>query len=437
MASQDHTLHIQFAGEQEFLEQYRSHLAEGRVLVDPSSVPGPGSVVRVQLALPVKGYVLEIQGRVEESAGPGATVVFENVDERSWRDIEACARFVEKRRGRVLVVDDDIPFGELMAQVLEEQDIGVLTASTPIPALSVLRDTPVDLIITDIVMPRMDGLEFADTVRQLPLAEHTPILFVSGADLDEGEWAAARRLGDGVLEKPMDIDDFARRVKTLIDVGSTRRPKPSHPGVEVKRLSQEEVDRRLRLAEIAEGRLQRLGARTWRSDDRLQVYGEIALPGIQQPFDQSPIAMCAFLAIGHDRVQFTTPRFLSELDAIPFLDFVEATDMAAALRGIIEERERNCMAALRRLQALGLKTRTDSDGFCVLAQRQVSGDKVLLKAVQPGRITMVAINGVSLGDVMSDEERTLELADVESGLELEMDLDTLRQRARARIQVES
>jgi two-component system cell cycle sensor histidine kinase/response regulator CckA len=78
----------------------------------------------------------------------------------------------------VLVVDDQDVVRDVMRLALESAGYDVVTASTPSRAIELVRDTPVDLLITDVVMPEMDAFELAGEVtRELP---EIRVLYTSG-----------------------------------------------------------------------------------------------------------------------------------------------------------------------------------------------------------------------------------------------------------------
>jgi PAS domain S-box-containing protein len=106
--------------------------------------------------------------------------------------------------GRVLVVDDEVPVGEYMRELLESWGLHVTFAPGPHAALELLEQAPVpfDAMITDQAMPRMTGLQVARTLRGL--GRDLPVLIYSGysdgidrADLDAAGVSA-------VLRKPVD-----------------------------------------------------------------------------------------------------------------------------------------------------------------------------------------------------------------------------------------
>jgi two-component system chemotaxis sensor kinase CheA len=101
------------------------------------------------------------------------------------------------RRQRVLVVDDALAIRELQRSILERAGYEVVTAGDGAEALELLAGLPADLVLTDVEMPRMDGLELARAIRGTETIAATPILMLTSrgdeADRRRGLEAGADR----------------------------------------------------------------------------------------------------------------------------------------------------------------------------------------------------------------------------------------------------
>lgn len=116
----------------------------------------------------------------------------------------------------ILIVDDYAPNHRLMSFVLEQSGYAVVSALDGIHALDCLALMPIDLIVTDLTMPRLDGIGLTERVRADARFRHVPIIVVtaSGKEAD-----AVRATGVGVdafLTKPVDSEDLARAVAALV-----------------------------------------------------------------------------------------------------------------------------------------------------------------------------------------------------------------------------
>lgn len=114
----------------------------------------------------------------------------------------------------VLVVDDDKNTRRLLKAVLESENYTVSTAENGQDALGVMDAEHIDLVIVDIMMPKMDGYDFTKTVREND--DNMPILMISAKQLP-----ADRRKGflvgiDDYMTKPVDEVEMLLRVKALL-----------------------------------------------------------------------------------------------------------------------------------------------------------------------------------------------------------------------------
>ncbi|WWL45111.1 response regulator [Pseudomonas parakoreensis] len=114
----------------------------------------------------------------------------------------------------ILVVDDEYLIADILGYALEDEGFMVVKASNGQKGLEVLERERPSLIITDFMMPVMDGLEFATAVRALPSVNHLPIILMSGAQAHIGMQRSD--LFNAVLAKPFKIDLMIAEVRSLL-----------------------------------------------------------------------------------------------------------------------------------------------------------------------------------------------------------------------------
>ncbi|MBY3624310.1 response regulator transcription factor [Acinetobacter sp. CUI P1] len=115
---------------------------------------------------------------------------------------------------KILVVEDDKHVRKLMNAVLKREGYEVLTAENGIQALEVLEVQHIDLIILDIMMPGMDGYEFAEVLRN---ANNTiPILMATAKQLPEDKKKGFRLGTDDYMTKPVDTEEMLLRIQALL-----------------------------------------------------------------------------------------------------------------------------------------------------------------------------------------------------------------------------
>jgi two-component system chemotaxis sensor kinase CheA len=112
-----------------------------------------------------------------------------------------------QRRSRLLVVDDAMTVRELQRSILERAGYEVLTAVDGVDAMARLAEGPVDLVLTDVEMPRMDGFALTEAIRAQPNRSNVPVLILtsraSEADRQRGLEAGA----DGYIIKSAFSED--------------------------------------------------------------------------------------------------------------------------------------------------------------------------------------------------------------------------------------
>lgn len=120
-------------------------------------------------------------------------------------------------RPRILVIDDEKPIRGMLREAFEPDGYEVIGAQDGLAAMNIYQQTPVDLIITDIFMPRRDGLAVIDQVSK----EHPDIKIIamsaSRPDRPKGALEKAMKLGaDCTFPKPFSIAAMMQAVKRLI-----------------------------------------------------------------------------------------------------------------------------------------------------------------------------------------------------------------------------
>lgn len=115
---------------------------------------------------------------------------------------------------KILVVEDDHALNRSVCAFLNRNGYEAVGASDAEAAYDELYKTTFDLIISDIMMPRIDGFEFAKTVRTLN--EEIPILFMTARD-DLASKQRGFQIGiDDYVTKPVDMDELLLRIGALL-----------------------------------------------------------------------------------------------------------------------------------------------------------------------------------------------------------------------------
>jgi CheY-like chemotaxis protein len=124
----------------------------------------------------------------------------------------------------ILVVDDEPEYRLIMRSVLMSEGWDVLLAENGEEGMTKVRESKVDLIISDIYMPIMDGIKFHRTVRADPAFEKLPFLFVSAYDDQHTLDAVKDPRYDGFLRKARPVEELVEWI-TYLTMPEDKRPK--------------------------------------------------------------------------------------------------------------------------------------------------------------------------------------------------------------------
>lgn len=119
----------------------------------------------------------------------------------------------EKTKPSILVADDEPLMRSVSVEILRLSGYDTLTADNGYQALEILRTQSVDLVITDVMMPEMNGIELLRRIRE-EVSDTFPVIIVSGSLLN-----AARSLEDAftvALDKPFDLHVLLETIAHLI-----------------------------------------------------------------------------------------------------------------------------------------------------------------------------------------------------------------------------
>ena len=113
----------------------------------------------------------------------------------------------------VLIVDDEKPLRDFVRRNLEVRNFNTLTAANGLEALALFNTQNIDLVILDVMMPRMDGLE---TIRRIRQGSLVPVIVLSAMG-EESDKIRALNLGaDDYLTKPFGVGELLARVQAVL-----------------------------------------------------------------------------------------------------------------------------------------------------------------------------------------------------------------------------
>jgi len=187
--------------------------------VSVTSIPGQGSCFTVTFPITEKDYTgqekrvemvidqSKIRGRAEEEFC-GEDVVFDKV-------IAQPDNMVDKNKELVMVVDDNKQIRHLIADILYP-DYSIITAKNGVEAMKMLKENDVSVVVSDVIMPLMDGLELCSTIKENQATCHIPVIILTAKGENEHRIQGIESGADSYIPKPFDPRHLKMRVKKLI-----------------------------------------------------------------------------------------------------------------------------------------------------------------------------------------------------------------------------
>lgn len=117
---------------------------------------------------------------------------------------------------RIMIVDDSLSVRQLVADTLQEGGYQVVQARDGEEALALFRENPTDLVITDLNMPKMDGIDLIRELRRHPGCRFLPIIMLT-TESDQAKKEEGRKAGvSGWLVKPFKSNQILNVVKMVV-----------------------------------------------------------------------------------------------------------------------------------------------------------------------------------------------------------------------------
>jgi twitching motility two-component system response regulator PilH len=119
---------------------------------------------------------------------------------------------------KVLVVDDVESELAIISRILQDAGLEVIRASNGEEAIASIRETPPDLVILDVVMPRMNGFEVIRELRSDPKTASLPVVFCTQKNTDIDKSWGMDLGADAYINKPFEAKQFISIVQRLLRV---------------------------------------------------------------------------------------------------------------------------------------------------------------------------------------------------------------------------
>ena len=187
-----------------------------RGTIDCKSEVGKGTVFTVTLPIYKDAFApdqIDEQNKIDLNIPKNAIIDFNTI----IPDINAEPEEMTEEDGyKLLVVEDNLELLMLMQQLLKST-YRVYIARNGKEALKIIKEKELDLIISDVMMPEMDGLELTRTIKSDPNYNHLPIILLTAKTQEEDIKEALQNGADEYLKKPFRLGDLKLRIDNIIE----------------------------------------------------------------------------------------------------------------------------------------------------------------------------------------------------------------------------
>jgi len=119
---------------------------------------------------------------------------------------------------KILVIDDEDDMRKLLKMRLEQENFNVVSADDGDVGVKAAEQELPNLILLDIMMPKMDGYSCLKEIRRLPKTRGIPILMLSGKEEEKVRDLFAFQKISGYIEKPFELDDLVVKIKEILKI---------------------------------------------------------------------------------------------------------------------------------------------------------------------------------------------------------------------------
>lgn len=123
----------------------------------------------------------------------------------------------EMQMASILAVDDSPSMRQMVSYTLERAGYEVVLANDGVEALHIAQGTDVSLVITDVNMPRMDGITLVRQLRELQAYRYKPILILTTESTTEKKMQGKEAGATGWIVKPFDPDKLVSTLRRVLD----------------------------------------------------------------------------------------------------------------------------------------------------------------------------------------------------------------------------
>ncbi len=197
--------------------------------IEVESTPGKGSKFSVFLPMGDANKNPDFKAGDLQQNGSGLNTTNADIEEQITVDLED--KLIEEIENSpdtqfILVVEDDDDIRQYIVDELK-QYFKLKEASNGVEGLTIVRETVPDLIISDVIMPEMDGIELCNKLKEDITTNHIPVIILTAKSSDEDKLEGLKHGADSYLTKPFNIDLLKVNIDNLLESRAKLRMKYS------------------------------------------------------------------------------------------------------------------------------------------------------------------------------------------------------------------
>ena len=118
---------------------------------------------------------------------------------------------------KILVVEDSLPTREMIRESLKSNGLGVEIAKDGLEAIEILQGYSPDLVLLDIVMPRMNGYELCRHLKSDPKTQNIPVVMCSAKREQFDRYWGMKQGADDYIVKPFSVSELIGKIENLLN----------------------------------------------------------------------------------------------------------------------------------------------------------------------------------------------------------------------------
>ncbi|WP_346854845.1 two-component regulator propeller domain-containing protein [uncultured Draconibacterium sp.] len=167
----------------------------------------------------------------------------ESISEISSKSLAVKERTEDEREFKLLIVEDTIDLAEVLIEHYSK-NFEVSCAQNGVEALKIVKDEEPDIIISDVMMPEMDGIEFCKKIKEDEATSHIAVILLTAKTTHEDKIAGLQAGAEAYVRKPFDLNELDLHVRNFIEIRKKLKEKVvSGAHIDLEKLNFQDKDK--------------------------------------------------------------------------------------------------------------------------------------------------------------------------------------------------